>query len=55
LDSLFEVDVLQQAHPMQKRAWFAIIADIARRYNGWELFATLGPKTVEEIRQEFPT
>jgi ABC-type glutathione transport system ATPase component len=51
VDALYETEAQRRADLQQRRASFAVLAGIARQYDGWRLLSTLGTETTELIRQ----
>lgn len=44
-DSIFEIEIMKKVNRNIQRECFKITADVARRYTGWQLLATLDKET----------
>ena len=54
MDAALEVQRQQlKTDHLLKRTWFAYVADIARRYPGWQLHFSLASDTLELIREKY--
>lgn len=51
IDAVFEIEAQQWVKAEQKRAWFGLVADIARHHAGWRLISTKDPEMVQTIQE----